>query len=39
MYSIKLDDGKEDKKAKGVVKSVIKKNLKHEMYDRILTTG
>ncbi len=25
MYSIKLDDGKEDKKAKGIVKSVINK--------------
>ena len=39
MYSIKLDDGKEDKKAKGVVKCVIKKELKHEMYSKILTTS
>ena len=39
MYSIKLDDGKEDKKAKGVVKSVIKKDLKHDMYNDTLKTG
>ena len=39
MYSIKLDDGEEEKKAKGIVKGVIKKDLKHEMYDKILTTG
>ena len=40
MYSIKLDDGEEEeKKAKGIVKSVIKKDLKHEMYKKILTTS
>ena len=39
MYSIKLDDGEEKKKAKGVVKSVIKKDLKHEMYNKILATS
>ena len=39
MYSVKLDDGKEEKKAKGVVKCVIKKDLKHEMYDKILKTS
>ena len=39
MYSTKLDDGREEKKAKGVVKSVIKKELKHDMYNRILTTS
>jgi hypothetical protein len=39
MYSIKLEDGKEEKKAKGIVKSVIKKDLKHEMYNKILATS
>src|SRR5437870_3866960 len=39
MYSVKLDDENEDKKAKGIVKSVIKKDLKHEMYNKILTTS
>ena len=39
MYSIKLDDENEEKKAKGIVKSVIKKNLKHEMYKKILITS
>ena len=39
MYSIKLDDENEEKKAKGIVKSVIKKNLKHEMYNKILITS
>ena len=39
MYSVNLDDGKEEKKAKGVVKCVIKKDLKHEMYDKILKTS
>ena len=40
MYSIKLDDGEEEeKKAKGIVTSVIKKDLKHEMYKKILTTS
>src|SRR6185436_9387240 len=39
MYSIKLDNNEETKKAKGVKKYVIKKNLKHECYDKILTSG
>jgi hypothetical protein len=39
MYSVKLDDGKESKKAKGVKKYVIKKDLKHKHYNDILTTG
>ena len=39
MYSIKFADGKEDKKAKGIVKSVIKKNIKHDMYKNTLETG
>ena len=36
MYSIKLASDKEEKKAKGIVKSVVKRGLKHEMYDNIL---
>ena len=39
MYSIKLDDGKETKTAKGIKKYVIKKDLKHENYNEILTSG
>jgi hypothetical protein len=39
MYSICYDDGKEVKKAKGIVKSVIKKDLRHEKYNDILTSG
>jgi hypothetical protein len=39
MYSIKFADGKEDKKAKGIVKSVIKNDIKHDMYKNVLETG
>src|SRR5437870_3835934 len=39
MYSIKIDDENEEKKAKGIVKSAIKKDLKHEMYNKILITS
>ena len=39
MYSVELDDENEEKKAKGIVKSVIKKDLKHEMYNKLLTTS
>ena len=39
MYSICYDDGDEVKKAKGIVKSVIKKDLRHEKYSDILTSG
>ena len=39
MYSIKLDDDTEKKTAKGIVRNVIKKHLKHENYKRILETG
>ena len=35
MYSLKYD-GKEDKKAKGVKKSVVKKELTHENYKKCL---
>ena len=36
MYSIQFEDGNESKKAKGIVSSVIKKDLKHKMYRSIL---
>ena len=40
MYSIKFDDmGKEKKVAKGIVKSVIKKELTHERYKHILESS
>ena len=39
MYSIQLDDDSEKKTAKGIVRSVIKKHLKHENYKQILGTG
>ena len=39
MYSIKLDDDSEKKTAKGIVRNVIKKHLKHEQYKSILETG
>ena len=39
MYSIKLDDGSDKKTAKGIVRNVIKNNLKHENYKRILETS
>jgi intergrase/recombinase len=39
MYSIKLDDESEKKTAKGIVRNVIKKHLKHENYKQILDSG
>jgi len=39
MYSIKLDDDSEKKTAKGIVRHVIKKHLKHENYKQILDSG
>jgi len=39
MYSLKFEDGKECKKAKGIVYSVTKNDLKHEMYQHTLETG
>ena len=38
MYSVKCEDG-DKKTAKGVSKSVINKQLKHEMYKECLLTG
>ena len=39
MYSIKLDNDIEKKTAKGIVRHVIKKELKHETYKYILETS
>jgi len=39
MYSVLIDDGKEKKTAKGIGRSVIKKELKHETYKNILETS
>jgi hypothetical protein len=39
MYSIQFENGMEEKKAKGIVKSVIKKDLKHKNYNDILESG
>ena len=39
MYSLQFQDGKECKKAKGIVHSVIKNDLKHDMYKNTLETG
>ena len=39
MYSVKLDDDSEKKTAKGIVRNVIKNQLKHAQYKHILDTG
>jgi len=39
MYSIKFNSEYEEKKAKGVVKNVIKKEIKHKMYRETLTNS
>ena len=39
MYSIKLDDDSGNKTAKGIVRNVIKNNLRQENYEKILETG
>ena len=39
MYSMKLDNDIEKKTAKGIVKCVIKNELKHETYKNILESG
>ena len=36
LYSIKMSDGKEEKKCKGIKKSVIKKNISYESYEECL---
>ena len=39
MYSIKLDNEVEKRTAKGIVKNVIQKELKHEIYKNVLETS
>ena len=39
LYSYKMLEGQEDKKCKGVKKSVVKKSIAHEDYKRCLFTG
>jgi len=39
MYSILIDNDKEKKTTKGIVKCVINKELKHEMYKDIFETS
>ena len=39
LYSYKMLDGEEDKKCKGVKKSVVKKSIAHEDYKQYLFTG
>ena len=39
MYSIKFDNGNESKRAKGIVHSVTKNEIKHEMYNNTLKTS
>ena len=38
-YSLKFNSEKEEKKAKGVVKCVIKKDIKHDMYRETLANS
>src|SRR5882757_11467765 len=39
MYSLKFTDGEECKKAKGVVQSVTRRDIRHGMYRQTLETG
>ena len=39
LYSYKMFEGKENKRCKGVIKSVIKNNITHEDYENYLFTG
>ena len=39
LYSYKMDEGKENKKCKGIKKAVVEKSISHEDYKRCLTTG
>ena len=36
IYSLNFDNGKEEKKAKGVVKCVVKNDIRHNMYRKVL---
>ena len=39
LYSYKMDEGKENKRCKGIKKAVVEKSISHEDYKRCLTTG
>jgi len=39
MYSIKLDNGTEKKTAKGIIRNVVQRELRHETYKHILETS
>ena len=39
LYSYKMDEGKENKRCKGIKKAVVEKSITHEDYKRCLTTG
>ena len=39
LYSYKMDEGKENKRCKGIKKAVVKKSITHENYKTCLTTG
>ena len=39
LYSYKMEEGKENKKCKGVKKAVVEKNIRHEDYKACLETG
>ena len=39
LYSYKMDEGKENKRCKGIKKAVVEKSITHEDYKTCLTTG
>ena len=39
LYSYKMDEGKENKKCKGIKKAVVEKSIRHEDYKNCLETG
>ena len=39
LYSFKMDEGKENKKCKGIKKAVVERTIRHEDYKTCLTTG
>ena len=39
LYSFKTEEGKENKKCKGIKKAVVAKSIRHENYKKCLQTG
>ena len=39
LYSYKMDEGKENKRCKGIKKAVVERSIRHEDYKTCLTTG